>query len=49
MSRAAAEMGLTSVIKEMELTDSLGRQVEDPLADVPDDVPVTKPRVSYSQ
>ncbi|KAI0753612.1 DNA/RNA polymerase [Fomes fomentarius] len=44
LSRAAVQMGLTSVVSELGLADSLGRQTEDPLADVPEATPVTKPK-----
>ncbi len=45
LSRAAVQMGLASVVSELGLADSLGRQTEDPLADVPEATPVTKPKV----
>ncbi|KAI0632722.1 DNA/RNA polymerase [Trametes polyzona] len=42
LSRAAVQMGLSSVVNELGLADSLGRQVDDPLEDVPEAIPVTK-------
>ncbi|EIW56833.1 DNA/RNA polymerase [Trametes versicolor FP-101664 SS1] len=42
LSRAAVEMGLSSVVNELGLADSLGRQVDDPLEDVPEAIPVMK-------
>ncbi|KAI0640998.1 DNA/RNA polymerase [Trametes meyenii] len=42
LSRAAIQMGLSSVVNELGLADNLGRQVDDPLADVPEAIPVTK-------
>ncbi|KAI1795428.1 DNA/RNA polymerase [Ganoderma leucocontextum] len=42
LSRAAAEMGLSSVVNELGLVDFLGKQLEDPLEDVPEVVPVMK-------
>lgn len=45
LSRAAVEMGLSSVVNELGLADSLGRQVDDPLEDVPEAIPVMKTKV----
>ncbi|KAH9856180.1 DNA/RNA polymerase [Lenzites betulinus] len=42
LSRAAVQMGLSSVVNELGLADSLGRQVDDPLEDVPEAIPVMK-------
>ncbi|KAI0776637.1 DNA/RNA polymerase [Trametes elegans] len=42
LSKAAVQMGLSSVVNELGLADSLGRQVEDPLEDVPEVLPVVK-------
>ncbi|KAI0334261.1 DNA/RNA polymerase [Cubamyces sp. BRFM 1775] len=43
LSRAAVQMGLSSVVNELGLADSLGRQVDDPLEKVPEAIPVMKP------
>ncbi|KAI0742483.1 DNA/RNA polymerase [Daedaleopsis nitida] len=45
LSKAAVEMGLTSVVSELGVVETLGKPFEDPLADVPEVVPVMKPRV----
>ena len=45
LSRAAAEMGLSSIVSELGLADVLGKQLEDPLQDVPEVVPVMKRKV----
>ena len=45
LSRAAVTMGLSTVVSELGLVESLGKQLEDPLADVPEVVPVTRPKV----
>ncbi|OSD03827.1 DNA/RNA polymerase [Trametes coccinea BRFM310] len=42
LSRAAVQMGLSSVVNELGLADSLGRQQDDPLENVPEAVPVVK-------
>ncbi|EJF55919.1 DNA/RNA polymerase [Dichomitus squalens LYAD-421 SS1] len=44
LSKAAAEMGLASVVNELGLTEFLGKQIEDPLEDVPEVVPVMRPK-----
>ncbi|KAI0351261.1 DNA/RNA polymerase [Trametes cingulata] len=44
LSRAAVQMGLISVVNELGLAESLGRTVDDPLKDVPEATPVTKPK-----
>ena len=46
LSKAAVHMGLTNVINELGLAESLGKQVEDPRADVPEVIPVMKAKVS---
>ncbi|KAI8992792.1 DNA/RNA polymerase [Trametes punicea] len=45
LSKAAVQMGLSSVVNELGLADSLGRQVDDPLEDVPEAIPVMKFKV----
>ncbi|RPD76822.1 DNA/RNA polymerase [Lentinus tigrinus ALCF2SS1-7] len=42
LSRAAVEMGLSRVVTELGMAESLGRQAVDPLEDVPEVVPVVK-------
>ena len=46
LSRAAVQMGLSSVVTELGMAESLGRQAADPLEDVPEVVPVVKAKVS---
>ena len=45
LSKAAAELGLSSVVKELGLAEFLGKEIEDPLEDVPEVIPVTRPKV----
>ncbi|KAI9061872.1 DNA/RNA polymerase [Trametes sanguinea] len=42
LSRAAMQMGLSSVVNELGLAESLGRQLDDPLENVPEALPVVK-------
>ncbi|TFK81972.1 DNA/RNA polymerase [Polyporus arcularius HHB13444] len=42
LSKAAVQMGLSSVVSELGMAESLGRQAPDPLEDVPEVVPVMK-------
>ena len=48
LSRAAVHMGLSEVVSELGLAESLGKQVEDPLENVPEVVPVRKVDVSVA-
>ena len=45
LSKAALHLGMINVVSERGLADSLGKQAEDPLGDVPKVMPVTKPKV----
>ena len=45
LSKAALHLGMTNVVSELGLAESLGKQAEDPLEDVPEVMPVTKPKV----
>lgn len=49
LSRAAVNMGLSKVVNELGMAESLGRQGLDVLEDVPEAIPVTKPKVSDSR
>ncbi|KAH9919050.1 DNA/RNA polymerase [Fomitopsis serialis] len=42
LSKAAVEMGLSNVVNELGMADSLGRQEDDPLENVPEAVPVKR-------
>ncbi|KZT65062.1 DNA/RNA polymerase [Daedalea quercina L-15889] len=42
LSKAAVEMGLSNVVNELGMVDSLGREEEDPLEDVPEAIPVKR-------
>ncbi|OCH85018.1 DNA/RNA polymerase [Obba rivulosa] len=44
LSRAAVNMGLAKVVNELGMAESLGRQGLDPLEDVPEAIPVMKPK-----
>lgn len=46
LSKAAAELGLSKVITELGATEILGRQMPDPLHDVPEAEPVMRAKVS---
>ncbi|KAH9837674.1 DNA/RNA polymerase [Rhodofomes roseus] len=44
LSRAAVEMGLSNVVSELGMAESLGRQEDDPLDNVPEAMPVKRRR-----
>lgn len=48
LSRAAVEMNLSRVVSELGAAEILGSQIPDPLGDVPEAMPVLKPKVSHT-
>ena len=42
LSKAAVEMGLSNVVNELGMAESLGREEDDPLDDIPEAIPVKR-------
>ncbi|OSX56620.1 hypothetical protein POSPLADRAFT_1175011 [Postia placenta MAD-698-R-SB12] len=49
LSKAAAEMGMSKVVNELGMAETLGRQEVDPLEDVPEALPVLKLKVAHAE